>query len=63
MRVNKFRAFDKATGEMRWEYDLPGFANANPSSYQEEGKQYIVLSVGGNSGNTAGSVIAFALPE
>ena len=62
-RDNKFRAFDKDTGEKRWEIDLPGFANANPSSYMVDGKQYIVLSVGGNSKNTAGSVMAFSLPD
>ncbi len=62
-RDNKFRAFDKDTGEKRWEIDLPGFANANPSSYMVEGKQFIVLSVGGNSKNTAGSVMAFSLPN
>ncbi|SHM85090.1 quinoprotein glucose dehydrogenase [Cyclobacterium lianum] len=62
-RDNKFRAFDKDTGEKLWEIDLPGFANANPSSYEVNGRQYIVLSVGGNSGNTAGSVMAFSLPD
>jgi len=62
-RDNKFRAFDKDTGEKLWEYDLPGFANANPSTYQLGEKQYIVLSVGGNVQNTAGSVMAFSLPD
>lgn len=62
-RDNKFRAFDKDTGEKLWEIDLPGFANANPSSYQVDGKQYIVLSVGGTAENTAGSVMAFSLPD
>lgn len=62
-RDNKFRAFDKDTGEKRWEINLPGFANANPSTYQVNGKQYIVLSVGGNLENPAGSVMAFSLPE
>ncbi|NHE58805.1 outer membrane protein assembly factor BamB family protein [Cyclobacterium plantarum] len=62
-RDNKFRAFDKDTGEKLWEIDLPGFANANPSSFQVDGRQYIVLSVGGNSDNTAGSVMAFSLPD
>jgi quinoprotein glucose dehydrogenase len=62
-RDNMFRAFDKDTGEKLWEIDLPGFANANPSSYQVDGKQYIVLSVGGTAENTAGSVMAFSLPD
>lgn len=62
-RDNKFRAFDKDTGKKLWEIDLPGFANANPSTYKVDGKQYIVLSVGGNSKNSAGSVMAFSLPD
>ncbi|AEL27926.1 outer membrane protein assembly factor BamB family protein [Cyclobacterium marinum] len=62
-RDNQLRAFDKDTGEKRWEIKLPGFANANPSTYEVNGKQYIVLSVGGNSKNTAGSVMAFSLPD
>ncbi|WP_158860127.1 outer membrane protein assembly factor BamB family protein [Lunatibacter salilacus] len=62
-RDNRFRAFDKDTGSKLWEFDLPGFANANPSIYQVGEKQYVVLSVGGNSKNTAGSVMAFSLPD
>jgi len=59
----KFRAFDKATGEKLWEFDLPGVANANASTYQVNGKQYIAISVGGDEKNPAGSVMAFALPD
>lgn len=62
-RDKKFRAFDKDTGEKLWEINLPGFANANPSTYTVDDKQYIVLSVGGDSKNTAGSVMAFSLPD
>jgi len=60
---NKFRAFDKTTGQKLWEFDLPGFANANASTYQVGGKQYIAISVGGNADNPAGAVMAFALPD
>lgn len=60
---NKFRAFDKATGEKLWEFDLPGFANANACTYQVGNKQYIAISVGGNEENPAGSLMAFALPD
>lgn len=60
---NKFRAFDKATGKKLWEFDLPGFANANPCTYRVGNKQYIAISVGGNEENPAGSVMAFALPD
>ena len=62
-RDNKFRAFDKTTGEKLWEFDLPGVANANASTYQVDGKQYIAISVGSDEAHPAGTVMAFALPD
>lgn len=55
----KFRAFDKGTGELVWEKELPGTAAA-PMTYLYGGRQYIVVAVGG--GNNA-ELIAFALPR
>ena len=46
-RDKKFRAFDKDTGKVLWEYDLPGGGNATPSVYEVNGKQYIVIAAGG----------------
>lgn len=46
-RDRKFRAFDKDTGEILWEHDLPGGGNATPSVYEVDGKQYIVIAAGG----------------
>lgn len=46
-RDKKFRAFDKDTGEILWEYDLPAGGNATPSVYEVDGKQYIVIAAGG----------------
>ncbi|MEJ7693347.1 pyrroloquinoline quinone-dependent dehydrogenase [Daejeonella sp.] len=60
-RDRKFRAFDQKTGIMVWEYTLPGIANANPSTYWSNGKQYIAISAGGDAANPAGYVISFAL--
>lgn len=61
-RDKKFRAFDQKTGKKLWETTLPGIANANPSTYWSNGKQYIAISVGGDADNPAGYVMAFALP-
>lgn len=61
-RDRKFRAFDQKTGKLVWETTLPGVANANPSTYWSNGKQYVAISVGGDADNPAGYMMAFALP-
>ncbi len=43
----KFRAFDKATGELIWEMEIPGHASGSPMTYSVNGKQYIVVAIGG----------------
>jgi len=43
----RFRAFDKNTGELLWEYQLEAGAYATPASYVIDGKQYIVIAAGG----------------
>ena len=60
----KFRAFNKRTGELLWETDLPAAGFATPSTYEVNGKQYIVLACGGGMLDTASgdSYVAFALP-
>jgi len=44
------RAHDKATGEVLAEIALPGPVGNVPMSYMVDGKQYIVVSVGGDNG-------------
>ena len=44
---NKFRAFDKATGAVLWETELPAGTTGAPMTYMFEGKQFIVVAVGG----------------
>ena len=61
-RDKKFRAFDKDTGELLWETELPGVANATPCTYWSNGKQFIAVSVSGSEGDAAGSIVSFALP-
>ena len=61
----KFRAFDKATGKVLWEYQLPFGGYATPSTYEVDGKQYVVIAAGGGGRQLtkAGDYyIAFALP-
>jgi quinoprotein glucose dehydrogenase len=61
----KFRAYNKATGELVWETKLPAAAFATPSTYAVNGKQYVVLACGGTKlGAAKGeSYVAYALPE
>lgn len=55
-----FRAFDKATGEELWEMDLPARSSAAPMTYLIDGKQYIVIAMGG--GAVPDRLIALTLP-
>lgn len=59
----KMRAFDKETGEMLWEADLPGNGYATPATYEIDGRQYVVIAVTGNRDNPGGWLVAFALGE
>ncbi len=61
----KFRAFDKRTGRLLWEYQMDAAGNATPATYMAGGKQYVVIGAGGGKwGNPSGSTYyAFALPD
>jgi quinoprotein glucose dehydrogenase len=60
----KIRAFNKRTGKLLWEADLPSAGFATPSTYEVNGKQYIVIACGGGKLNTTSgdSYVAFTLP-
>jgi quinoprotein glucose dehydrogenase len=62
---SKFRAFNKLTGDLLWETDLPASGFATPAAYQIDGKQYVVIACGGGKlGTRSGDAyVAFALPE
>jgi quinoprotein glucose dehydrogenase len=65
-RDHKIRAFDKDTGAEVWSARLPFVGNAPPSSYEVDGRQFIVVSAtGGNKLNTpfGDAYVAFALPK
>ena len=61
----KFHAFDKSTGKLLWEYQLPAGGYATPSTYEANGKQYVVIAAGGGGKlktKSGDAFIAFALP-
>ncbi|WP_234733522.1 outer membrane protein assembly factor BamB family protein [Tellurirhabdus bombi] len=59
-----FRAFDKKTGKLLWQAELPASGFATPSTYEVAGKQYVVIACGGTKLGTkkGDSYVAFALP-
>ena len=56
-----FRAYDKQTGEIVREIELPGGTTGAPMTYMVDGKQFIVVAVGWE--DMPAEWIALALPE
>ncbi len=58
------RIFDKTSGRLLWQYNLPAAGYSTPATYLIDGRQYIVVTCsGGKLGTKTGdSYIAFALP-
>ena len=58
----RIRAFDKKTGKVVWEYQLPAGGFATPVTYEVNGKQFVAIACGGARGKKAGGwYVAFAL--
>jgi quinoprotein glucose dehydrogenase len=60
------RAYDVDTGEQLWEHRLPAGGQATPMSYEQDGRQYILVVAGGHGSlgtKTGDAIIAYALPE
>ena len=55
----KFRAYDKATGRVLWETDLPAGTTGAPMTYVYDGKQYVVVAIG--SREHPAELVAFSL--
>ena len=56
----KFRAFDKQTGAIVWEMELPAGVSNAPMTYMAKGKQYIVVGISGRQ--HPGELVALTLP-
>jgi len=56
-----FRAYDKATGDVVWEYELSAGTTGAPITYLHEGKQFIVVGVAGDN-EAPPRYVAFSLP-
>ncbi len=55
------RAYDKMTGEVLGEVELPGGTTAAPMTYMVDGRQYIVVTVGWD--DVPSEYVALALPN
>ncbi|MBS1664747.1 MAG: PQQ-binding-like beta-propeller repeat protein [Bacteroidetes bacterium] len=60
---SKIRAFNKWTGRLLWEADLPACGFATPSVYEAGGRQFLVIACGGGKlkKKSGDSYVAFAL--
>lgn len=63
-RDSRIRAFDKNTGKVLWEAELPVPGFATPATYFAKGRQYVVIACGGGKiGCKSGDeYLAFSLP-
>ncbi len=61
----KFRAYNKTTGKMLFETELPAPAFATPAVYEVDGRQFVVVACGGGKlGTKSGDAyVAFSLPR
>ena len=57
----KFRAYDKATGQVIWETELPSGTTGAPMTYMHKGRQFIVVPIGAK--DHPAEFVALALPE
>ena len=58
-RTRKLRAFDKASGLVVWEMELPAGTNGSLMTYMYQGQQYIVMPIG--SATHPGEWVALSL--
>jgi quinoprotein glucose dehydrogenase len=58
-----FRAYDKATGQIIWETQIPaGTQTSLPMTYVHQGRQFIAFMAGDAGTSTPAQLVAFALP-
>lgn len=56
-----FRAFDKTTGEVVWEKELPNTVTGGPMTYMVDGKQYIAVTI--SSRGKPAEIVALTLGD
>jgi quinoprotein glucose dehydrogenase len=59
-REPRFRAFDKKSGDLVAEIELPANAGGSPITYEAAGRQFVVVPIGG--GGIPAELVALALP-
>jgi quinoprotein glucose dehydrogenase len=63
---NRLRAYDAANGRELWSYKLPAAGSTPPSTYVQDGVQYLVVVAGGGQhvefSGRSDQIIAFRLP-
>jgi quinoprotein glucose dehydrogenase len=62
----RFRAFNKMTGEQLWQYQMEGAGYATPATFEIDGRQYVVIAGGGGGKlqtRSGDSYYCFALPK
>lgn len=59
----RMRAYDSSNGKVLWEFELPAGGFATPSTYEANGKQYVVIAAGGgkNGSKATDEFYSFAL--
>lgn len=59
------RAFENRTGKELWKGKLPAGARSTPSTYQADGRQFVVIAAAGDGElfGRSDEVVAFALPR
>ncbi len=60
--TNRLGVYDKDSGEELWWMQLPARFHAAPITYMKDGKQYIVLAIGGGVSAQTEQLMALALP-
>lgn len=62
----RFHAYDKETGRLLWEFQMEAGGYATPSTYEVDGRQFVVIAAGGGGkpGTKPGNAYyGFALPR
>jgi quinoprotein glucose dehydrogenase len=61
----RLHVFDRDTGKLLWQTNLPAGGYATPATYEVKGRQYVVMACGGGKmGTKSGDAyLAFALPK